>query len=227
MKDTNKINIEFKIKNMKIIWNKLKQHKQTKVISKLISNDFENHFSSIMKDEKILTPEQFEIQKAVSEKCAFITSCKEKPDDNGSINHITRDTILTAIKNLKKGTSPGIDDITSDHLVHATSHKLADLLANVYSIIITSAVIPDLFKNSIIIPILKKPTLDPDNPTNYRPISLSSIHTKLIENTLLPEDTVSGCQFGFRKGRGTMFATSLLNDLAAYTKFSWIGCICL
>ena len=33
----------------------------------------------------------------------------------------------------------------------------------------------------------------------------------------MPEDTVSECQFGFRKGRGTMFATSLLNDAAAYS----------
>ena len=66
-------------------------------------------------------------------------------------------------------------------------------------------------------PILKNATFDPNIPINYRPIALSSIHTKLVEEALMPEDKASGNQFGFRKGRGTMFATSLLNDISAYT----------
>ena len=49
----------------------------------------------------------------------------------------------------------------------------------------------------------KKSTLDPNIPTNYRPITHSSIHTKLVEYNLMPEDTVNENQFGFRKGRGT------------------------
>ena len=34
----------------------------------------------------------------------------------------------------------------------------------------------------------------------------------------MPEDTANENQFGFKKGRGTAFAISLLNDTAAYTK---------
>ena len=67
-------------------------------------------------------------------------------------------------------------------------------------------------------PILKNSTLEPNIPNNYRPISLSSVHTKLVEYNLMPEDTDSENLFAFRKGRGTTFATSLLNDTAAYTK---------
>ena len=33
----------------------------------------------------------------------------------------------------------------------------------------------------------------------------------------MPEDSANNNQFGFRKGRGTTFATSLLNDVASYT----------
>ena len=83
---------------------------------------------------------------------------------------------------------------------------------------ISLAIIPDLFQSSIIVPILKKATLDPNIPTNYRPIAISSIHTKLVEYSLMPEDTASENQFGFRKDRGTSCAISLLNDTAAYTK---------
>ena len=33
----------------------------------------------------------------------------------------------------------------------------------------------------------------------------------------MPEDNANRNQYGFRKGRGTMFATSLLKDIASYT----------
>ena len=81
---------------------------------------------------------------------------------------------------------------------------------------LSSGIIPEIFKNGIILPVLKKPTLDPNLPANFRPITLSSVHTKLMEYVLIPSDNASECQFGFRKSRGTMFATSLLNDMAAY-----------
>ena len=67
---------------------------------------------------------------------------------------------------------------------------------------ISFAIIPDLFQSSIIVPILKKATLDPNIPTNYRPIAISSIHTKLVEYSLMPVDTASENQFGFKKDCG-------------------------
>ena len=103
-------------------------------------------------------------------------------------------------------------------MIYAASPELANILADTYTLMISLAIIPDLFQNSIIVPILKKTTLDPNIPTNYRPIAISSIHTKLVEYSLMPEDTASENQFGFRKDRGTACAISLLNDTAAYTK---------
>ena len=105
---------------------------------------------------------------------------------------------------MKKGTSPGINGV--------------NVLADTYSIMISLAIIPEIFQNSLIVPIIKKATLDPNVPNNYRPIAISSIHTKLVEYSLMPEDNASENQFGFRKDCGTSCATSLLNDTAAYTK---------
>ena len=91
--------------------------------------------------------------------------------------------------------------------------ELANILADTYTLMISLAIIPDLFQNSIIVPIPKKATLDPNILANYR-----SIHIKLVEYSLMPKDNSSENQFGFRKDRGTSCAISLLNDTAAYTK---------
>jgi hypothetical protein len=68
----------------------------------------------------------------------------------------------------------------------------------------------------IIVPLLKKPTMNPHKAESYRPITLSSTHAKLLELLVMPPDSVGSSQYGFRKGRGTSFGYSLLNDVAAY-----------
>ena len=68
MKDTNIINSQFKNKNMKIVWNKLKINKKLKVKSNLNADDFKCHFDSINMEGSPLTMEQINIQKAVEER---------------------------------------------------------------------------------------------------------------------------------------------------------------
>ena len=90
---------------------------------------------------------------------------------------ITNEDVIRFIKKLKKGTSSGADGITPEHMIYTASPELANILADTYTLMISLAIIPDLFQSSIIVPILKKATLDPNIPTNYRPIAISSIHT--------------------------------------------------
>ena len=69
------------------------------------------------------------------------------------------------------------------------------------------------------IPVLKKPSLNPSDPSNYRPIIVSSIFSKLLEMLLLPEDVpLARNQFGFRSGFSVSNGLSLLNDLMCYSK---------
>ena len=69
-------------------------------------------------------------------------------------------------------------------------------------------------------PVLKKPTLDPNDPSNYRPITISSVFAKLSEKLLTPQlvldHLLCDSQFGFRPGRDTLSACALLNDLLHY-----------
>ena len=76
--------------------------------------------------------------------------------------------------------------------------------------------VPDIFKIGVIVPILKKSSLNPNMCTKYRPITLSSVHTKIIELLMLPKYEVSDNQFGFRTKRGTAFGCTLLNDVMCY-----------
>ena len=47
-------------------------------------------------------------------------------------------------------------------------------------------------------------------------MTLSTVHSKLIERLLIPEDDVNNCQFGFRSKRGASFGCALLNDIKYY-----------
>ena len=156
---------------MNIIWNKLKMNKKLKVNSNLNADDFESHFSALTKD---IEPLSAEIQSAVKERSSYLTRMKYLPfkcndcelcectecDINGHgcrnedtvtahMNIISGEYILNAIKQLKKGTSPGSDLISAEHLIHTISPKRADLLANVYTIMISSATIPEILKKYI------------------------------------------------------------------------------
>ena len=81
---------------------------------------------------------------------------------------------------------------------------------------LTAQTIPDIIQTGVIIPILKKPTLDANKPEHYRPITLSSVHSKLIEMVLMPTYKSHDDQYGFTEERGTSMAISLINDLGAY-----------
>ena len=75
---------------------------------------------------------------------------------------------------------------------------------------------PSSFNTGIIVPVLKKATLNPNEPSNYRPITLSSVFSKIAEMIMVPEDRVHDNQFGFRPGRSTSICCAFLNDILSY-----------
>ena len=204
-RDTNIINSLFQRKQMGAFWNKLKKSQKTRYKSNLIPENFATFYHQIMSDDGSRTNEQLLIDNFVSQKARDLLSTKN--DTNIDI-----DTVEKLIKTLRKGTSPGIDGVQVEHLYFAISPQLCLHLANVYSIILSHSIVPEIFKTGILIPILKKPTLDTDSPENYRPVTLSTVHSKIIELLIIPEHAICETQFGFRKSRGTTFVTTILND---------------
>ena len=65
---------------------------------------------------------------------------------------------------------------------------------------------------------IKKSTLDPNVVKNYRPMTISYVHTKAIESFIIPSAEISDNHFGFRESIGTAFACNLLNYVTSYCK---------
>lgn len=149
-----------------------------------------------------------------------INSCVEEVyanhmNDKFDIN-VSMDKIDLLISSLKCTPSSGPDGIFTAHLKHGNSLILRNHLASFYSIIFSWSIVPAVFNTGIIVPILKKATLNLNETANYRPITLCSVFAKIAEMCMLPKDKVHDNQFGFRNGRNTSVCCAMLNDILAY-----------
>ena len=106
-----------------------------------------------------------------------------------------------------------MDGVTSEHLKDGISDAMCVVLARLFSLILSWGVVPSSFCTGVIIPILKNPGLDTNDPDYFRPVTLSSTFSKILEIIMLPHDSVCETHFGFRRSRGTPFACVLFNDV--------------
>ena len=77
------------------------------------------------------------------------------------------------IRKLKAYSTTGIDQISSEHLKAGISIKSSKLLSHVFTVCIQHGFVPEAFTKGLLIPILKKPNIDPTLPKHYRPITIS------------------------------------------------------
>ena len=140
-------------------------------------------------------------------------------DDNTANQYLTESFLydeLTSALNTRRETSPGLDNITYS-MIKVLNKSCKTILLTILNELWRNGQIPETWKTSCIIPILK-----PNKPKNiadsYRPIALTSCIGKIFEqlvkqrlefyiesNNILPYN-----QYGFRKGKGTMHAISQL-----------------
>ena len=78
------------------------------------------------------------------------------------------------------------------------------MIASIYSAALSWGCVPEVCLLGIIVPVIKKQTLNPNEANNYRPVTLSSTHVdaKLLEFLMLLEAKIENNQFGFRENRG-------------------------
>ena len=143
-------------------------------------------------------------------------------DKYASLFNTTRNNVMTEtmlrkyIAKLRLGCGPGIDELMAEHLKHAIGTSVISHLSLMFRLCIRFGVVPSSLGKSILISLLKKPTLDPSIPCHYRPVTISSALSKLLE--LYTLDVVglhefSGLQLGFIPDRGTQIAVFLVNDV--------------
>jgi hypothetical protein len=202
------LNALFLANNLPSFWRKL--CKKVSPSSCLHAKDFAETFSNVMTDVPgSLSPEQAAIARGVDQ------LLHSTPLTSVSVDV---DQIVSCIKNLKNGTAAGPDDISPEHLTNAKSDSLVFHLADCYRFAFSHQVVPMHLKLSRIVPVLKKPSLNPNDINSYRPITVSSVFAKLAESLMMPnfDSLLCNTQFGFRHSRDTMMACSFINDTATY-----------
>ena len=126
----------------------------------------------------------------------------------------TIDEILFLIKSLDLSKANGPDGISAQ-MLKGTAHSIAPSLTKLFNISIRQGNFPECWKTSSVVPIPKSACLS--KATNYRPISLLSIVSKMLErhfhqyiiNHLNEYQPLSNKQWGFQSGKST--TTALLS----------------
>lgn len=120
----------------------------------------------------------------------------------------SRGEVLQLIAKLKNNKAPGYDNVTPV-IVKSISEYIVDVLVYIYNLSLSTGEFPSELKKAVVIPLFKKN--DKLQSTNYRPISLLSIFSKLLEKIvkvrvitfLNKHNFFSKNQFGFQSGLNT------------------------
>ena len=134
-------------------------------------------------------------------------------------------SICLSIKSIDNKKSTGPDSI-SIKMLKVTLPYILNLLTDMFNRILSDGIYPSLWKTARVVPIFK--TGDKNVASNYRPISVLSMLSKIFEihiNNCLKEhifsnNYISTSQSGFRKGHScTQAVHKILNDVTEHKKF--------
>ena len=138
--------------------------------------------------------------------------------EKGYNSRLKKWEIRNAIKDLPSDKAYGRDEVHNQFLKNLPENKIKDLLG-IMNRSLRNKSVPDEWKIAIIMPI-PKPEKNLEQPESYRPISLLSCVSKLMENMIAKRLTylietgklLSKSQFGFRLRRGTIDPVIGLED---------------
>ena len=120
---------------------------------------------------------------------------------------IVADGIEKLLRDLNPSKASGPDNIPNK-ILKECSVELAPLLAALFNQSLTSGELPDDWTTANVTPVFKKGSKS--DPSNYRPISLTSVVCKCLEHVIHrhimfhieKHQILTDCQHGFRKNRG-------------------------
>ena len=176
-----------------------------------IANAFNEHFSNISSTltsqlpTATTTSQDYLTSPITSTMFFFPTSPKE---------------IKLTISSLKSKLSAGWDGLPSI-VIKCLPDNVIAILCYIFNVSLSEGKFIASFKHSKVIPLFKKG--NPKDVANYRPISLLSCISKILEKLVYTRlysflkkfNIISNSQFGFRKGHSTSHLTSLLTDQLA------------
>ena len=136
--------------------------------------------------------------------------------------HVSETEVLKLLKELDSSKSMGPDNI-NPFLIKSMAEVFVKPLTLIFQKSVSSGIVPSAWKEARITPIFKKGSKA--EPSNYRPVSLTSIVCKTLEKivrkailTHLTENhLLSDKQYGFRSGRSC--SLQLLNVMERWTQY--------
>ena len=133
-----------------------------------------------------------------------------------SIN-ISYEDVVSALSELDTRKAYGPDGVPPV-VLKSCARELAPCLESLFCLCLSTGSYPSCWKRALIQPVPKKG--DPSLPSNYRPIALTSVLSKVFESILNGKiwkhlnsfKLISDRQYGFRKKRSTGDLLSLLSN---------------
>lgn len=142
-----------------------------------------------------------------------------RPTTHFSLNEcptpFTHSAVKAALTNLPRRKAPGPDHIKAE-MLQAASAQLVPIIASFFTLCWQWSTTPSLWRSAQVVPIYKKG--NPNDPSNYRPISLTSHMRKLMEhcltNLISPNSPqLDLAQGGFRPNRSALDQVTCLQHL--------------
>ena len=136
-----------------------------------------------------------------------------------SFNEETIENVEKIIDSIKTNVATGTDNIPSK-IIKQSKKLLRPIITQIINLSYETKIFPDILKNAIIKPIFKKD--DKNDISNYRPISILPVISKIFERAALNQlikyfedhSLISALQHAYRKSHGTVTCLfELLNDV--------------
>ncbi len=89
------------------------------------------------------------------------------------------------IKMSKDRSNQSYDKISINTLSEFYKERFSKYLSDIFTLCVRFGVLPDTFYCGILVPILKKPNIDPSIAKHYCPIVISTVFSKLMEMAIL------------------------------------------
>ena len=126
-------------------------------------------------------------------------------------NLYTHWLLKSVSKSLKRNKAAGFDDLRSNIIID-TYNSLKNILFHVFKLSIKQGIFPDSLKIAKVIPTFKPGAKD--NVSNYRPISILPVFSKVLERTMYnrvynhlhSKGLLYEKQFGFQRNNSTEHA---------------------
>jgi hypothetical protein len=144
------------------------------------------------------------------------------------LSHITSDDVIHAFASLSNSNAIGSDGFLPE-IIKQNAVYLSHHLAYIFNLSFSQGIFPKILKSALVIPVYKSGSHS--DPSNYRPISILTVFSKLLEklfyNRLIAfiekYQILHFNQFGFRKNKSTSTAiacvlSSLLNKCSSKIK---------